>query len=86
MTTYRVIHDPVLGDERLEQIVPQPYIHEQAVAATTWTILHGLGAYPSVSPVDTGGTLLMGKVVYDSDVQLRVIYTSATSGRAYLNA
>lgn len=63
----------------------QGYVHEQLVAATTWTINHTLNKYPSVTVVDSGGTMVYGEVNYVSDSQLTVSFSAAFSGKAYLN-
>ena len=35
--------------------VTQTYLHRQTAPATTWTIAHGLGRYPSAVVLDTAG-------------------------------
>ena len=59
-------------------------------AASTWTINHNLGRFPSVTVVDTGGTIINGSVIYNSNNQLTVTFFSggsalALTGKAYLN-
>ena len=65
--------------------VAQRYIHTQGTPSATWTIIHNLGCYPSVTVVDSGGTVGWAEVVYDSANQLRVLLASAQAGNAYLN-
>jgi hypothetical protein len=60
------------------------YVHTQQSAATTWTINHSLGGRPSVTIVDTAGTVVIGEVKYNSDSQVVLEFTSAFSGFAYL--
>ena len=61
------------------------YLHEQASAADTWTITHGLGKFPSVTVVDSANDECEGSVNYISANQLVVTFSSAFSGRAFLN-
>lgn len=55
------------------------------VAASTWVINHDLGRFPSVSTVDSAGDIINGAVTYDNDNKITIAFTSATSGKAYLN-
>ncbi len=66
------------------------YTHSQTSSSDTWTITHNLGRYPSVTVVDTGNTVIIGGVTYNSENQLTVTFFSggsalATTGKAYLN-
>lgn len=61
------------------------YVFTQVAAAATWTIVHNLARWPSVSVVDSGGTVLIPDVHYTSANQLEVSFGGATSGKAYLN-
>lgn len=60
------------------------YIHTQATPATTWTINHALGGYPTVSVVDSAKTVVYGEITYISTSQIVVNFSSAFSGYAYL--
>jgi hypothetical protein len=60
------------------------HVHTQATVATTWTINHALGGYPSVSIVDSSKTVVVGEITYTSTSQVVVNFTSAFSGFAYL--
>jgi len=60
------------------------HVHTQGTVATTWTINHALGGYPSVSIVDSAKTVVIGEVTYSSTTQVVVNFTSAFSGYAYL--
>ena len=61
------------------------YIHDQATAASVWTIAHNLGKYPSVSVVDSGGNIVCGNVEYVDDDTCVVNFNAAFKGTAYLN-
>ena len=60
------------------------YVHNQGVAASVWTITHSLGGRPSIMVVDSAGTVVVGEVQYDSDTQIKVLFTVPFSGYAYL--
>lgn len=61
------------------------YLHNQAVASDTWTIVHNLAKYPSVTVVDSAGDEVEGSVNYISANQLTVTFSAPFSGKAYLN-
>ena len=61
------------------------YTFTQSAAAATWIITHDLGRYPSVTTVDSAGSIINGAITYTSDNIITVVFTSATSGKAYLN-
>lgn len=57
----------------------------QNVASNEWIIQHNLNKNPSVTVVDTAGTLIVGDVEYISENLLKVTFQAAFSGKAYLN-
>lgn len=61
------------------------YIHTQAIAATTWTVSHGLGKFPAVTVIDSAGDLIISNVTYLSSSVLTVNFSAAVGGVAYLN-
>lgn len=61
------------------------YIHDQAVAASVWTINHNLGKYPSITVVDTGGNVVSGKYIYPDENTIVAEFNAAFKGTAYLN-
>jgi hypothetical protein len=61
------------------------YVHVQLATRSTWTIIHNLHSRPSVTVVDTSGTVMVGEVVYISDDEIHVNFTEGRSGKAYLN-
>lgn len=61
------------------------HIHNQPSASAEWTITHNLGKFPSVSVVDSSGAEVIGEVEYLTDTQLKVKFSAAFSGKAYLN-
>lgn len=61
------------------------YTHTQASPAAVWFITHGLGRRPSVTVVDSAGTVVIGNVAYTSDDTVAITFSGAFSGAAYLN-
>lgn len=60
------------------------YVHTQGSPSTDWSITHPLGGRPSVTIVDSAGTVVIGEVTYVSDTQVTVTFTAPFSGFAYL--
>ena len=61
------------------------YIHTQNSASDHWFINHKMQKYPSVTIVDTAGTVVVGEVVYIDDNNVELYFSSPFSGAAYLN-
>lgn len=71
-------------DEMLAPKVER-YVHVQNEASDIWIVDHQMGRYPSVTVVDSAGTMVFGEVVYDNENQVTITFTAAFSGKAYLN-
>lgn len=67
------------------EIVNITYTHVQATPAAVWTITHNLGWYPNVTVIDSGGSVVEGEIAYLSNVQVRLTFSGAFSGTAYLS-
>lgn len=61
------------------------YVHDQPVASATWIVNHNLGKFASVSIVDTANDEIIGDVAYAGLNQVIITFSSAVSGKAYLN-
>lgn len=61
------------------------HIHTQGVPTTVWVIGHNLGWWPSVTVVDSGGSVIEPDIHYDSSNQVTLTFGSPTTGKAYLN-
>jgi len=61
------------------------YEHNQLVPLAVWVIEHKLGKYPSVTVVDSAGTVVFGDIFYDSEDQVTITFGNGFSGKAYLN-
>lgn len=64
----------------------ETYTHLQNVPAELWVISHGLKRYPSVTVVTSAGDAVGGgEIFYQDENTLTVRFSSAFSGKAYLN-
>ena len=61
------------------------FVHTQSVSASTWTISHNLGFFPSVNVVDSGGTTVIGDVSYITENQVSISFSAAFGGKAYFS-
>lgn len=61
------------------------YVHDQSVPSTNWMIHHNLGKYPSVTIVDSAGTIVVGDISYLSISSLIAVFSNSFAGKAYLN-
>jgi len=57
----------------------------QAVPATTWSITHTLDKFPSISVVDSAGSVVTGASTYIDDNNITLDFSAAFAGKAYLN-
>jgi hypothetical protein len=64
--------------------VPATFAFSQPVAASSWTITHGLATFPSVVVVDTAGNLIEGDVFYTSASVVTLTFSAPFAGQAYL--
>lgn len=64
---------------------PPTFIFEQGVASDEWTITHNLDNYPSVTVVDSAGSVVIGDVFYVSNAQIILEFDAPFAGKAYLN-
>lgn len=71
--------------ENAVTITSKTFIHEQGIASAEWVINHNLDKYPSVSLVDSAGTIFIGEVQYNDLNTCTVLINGATKGQAYLN-
>ena len=60
------------------------YVHEQSVAASTWTINHNLGFRPSAELFTTGGSEFEAEVINTTINQTIVYLLTARAGSARL--
>lgn len=63
----------------------QTFVFEQRVASDEWDIVHNLNKYPSITVVDSAGTIVVGDMQYVTDNSVKIRFCGAFSGKAYLN-
>lgn len=67
------------------RISSKSFMHEQGVASDTWVIEHNLNKYPSITLVDSAGTVFQAVVLYNDLNKCTICMNGATTGKAYLN-
>jgi hypothetical protein len=76
--------EQIVSDSISNAIANARYTHSQGVPSTEWLIVHNLGWKPSATVIDSVGNEVCGDVKHDSITQLRISFTNAFSGNAYL--
>ena len=61
------------------------YIYTQTTPISTWTITHNLGQLPSVTVVDSSGSVVIGDTAYIDRNTIQISFSAAFAGMAYLN-
>lgn len=61
------------------------YTHIQPASSDVWIIEHNLSRHPSVTVVDSAGTVIIGSVRYVDLNTVEVRFSVAFQGKAYLN-
>lgn len=62
----------------------QTFVWVAPSASTTWSIIHNLGRYPSVTLVDSAHSVMLADITYDNINTVTVEFAYATAGSAYL--
>tara|TARA_R110001606_G_scaffold153226_1_gene294235 strand:- start:204 stop:899 length:696 start_codon:yes stop_codon:yes gene_type:complete len=64
-------------------------VFEQVVPSTAWgtngIVTHNLGKFPSITVIDTGGTVVNGEYTYIDTNNIRLNFSAPFAGKAYLN-
>lgn len=71
--------------EELNIVGDKTFVYNQAISSNVWEIKHDLDKYPAVTVVDSGGSVVIGEVVYIDKNNVRITFTSAFGGKAYFN-
>ncbi len=58
---------------------------EQVQPSDTWVVTHSLNKKPSVSVVNSSGTIIYPSITYDSNSQITLTFSGSTSGKVHLN-
>jgi len=75
----------VSGGETSLEFIDPTFTHIQINNQSTWVVNHNLNKYPSVTIVDSGNNVVIADIAYSSKTQLTITFTSASSGKAFLN-
>lgn len=61
------------------------YTHTQGTPSSVWVVPHNLHKYPAIDVVDTGDSVVIPSVHYDSIDAATLTFGSPTSGKAFCN-
>lgn len=61
------------------------YIHTQSVASDMWTFTHNLEKHPSVTVIDSAGSMVVGDINYNDINSITITFSAAFTGTVYLN-
>ena len=61
------------------------FIYVQPTPSSIWQIVHNLAKFPSVTVVDSANSVVIGAVRYITENKVEITFSSAFSGKAYLN-
>jgi hypothetical protein len=61
------------------------FVYNSGSPASVWIVHHNLGWYPSVTVVDSGGTVIVPDVFYDDNNTVTLTFGSPTSGKVFLS-
>ena len=65
--------------------IDKNYTHTQISASNNWIINHNLNKFPSVTIVDSGGTIVVGEISYTNINSVSISFNGIFSGKAYCN-
>lgn len=71
--------------EELDLKTDKNFVFKQNVPASTWTVVHNLGKFPSITVVDSAGTVVVGEIVLQTTEQAVISFNAAFGGKAYCN-
>jgi hypothetical protein len=73
------------GDQGIPGVSGASYVHNQAIASTTWIVNHNLGRYPSVTVIDSAGDEVEGDIKYNNSNQITLTFSAPFGGQAFIN-
>jgi hypothetical protein len=84
-TTSRAIYFQQQDGGELSTSWQESFIFVQDLPNTIWSVAHNLNKFPSVSVVDSSGSIVIGEVTYVDNNNVTITFSASFSGRAYLN-
>ena len=79
----KLYFDPT--DNKRFTVEDKTFVYTQQTESNEWEIKHDLNKFPSVIVVDSAGTLIQGEITYTDNNNISINFSSAISGKAYLN-
>ena len=61
------------------------FTYVQGVPSTSWNIQHNLGKFPSITVIDSAGTVVTGQYTYNDINNVTLTFSAPFAGTAYLN-
>ena len=61
------------------------FVFSQGVPSVQWTVQHDLNKFPSITVIDSGNTVVIGKYTYIDNNNVTLTFSAAFAGKAYLN-
>jgi len=61
------------------------HVHYQTISEIEWTVIHNMNKFPSVTIVDSAGSIVEGAVDYINLNSCKITFCGAFSGKAYFN-
>ena len=61
------------------------YVHNQNITSASWLVPHSLNKFPSVTVIDSAGSVVIGEIEYIDMNNVTITFSAAFSGVAYLN-
>lgn len=84
-TTTRSIYLQQQDGGELSTSWQESFIFVQDLPTTLWAVAHNLNKFPSVSVVDSSGSVVVGEVAYIDNNNLTITFSASFSGKAYIN-
>lgn len=76
----------VVGDLTSDDLaIDQTFVYDQNSPCDEWVIVHNLGRFPSVSVIDSAGTVVVGEIKYLDKNRIVCSFSAPFIGTAYLN-
>lgn len=72
-------------EDFLNWLKQDSFVYTELQPLTTWTIVHNLGKYPSVTIIDSADRMVIGEVHYIDANTVEVSFAAGFSGQAFLN-
>ena len=64
---------------------PETFVYIQSTPSREWVVQHNLDKFPSVTVVDSAGTIVVGEYTYIDTNTVKCTFSSAFAGKCILN-